>query len=110
MTEYIWGVALNGTSMVPTKYKVVKETPARYIIDRPCNNFIRKVTMIDRWESYFLDEASAKAFLDSLLRSIEKMSKCFDYKYVHDMLIGIKTKEYSLEKLDEVIEYVKGFM
>lgn len=110
MVEYIYGVALNGTNNAPTKYKVVQETPTRYIIDRPCNNFIRKVTMIDRCESYFLDEESAKAFLDSLLRSIEKMSKHFDYKNVHDMLIGIKTGEYSVEKLDEVIEYINGFL
>lgn len=110
MTEYIYGVALNGTSAEPMKYRVVQETPARYIIDRPHNNFIRKVTMIDRWESYFVDESSAKAFLGSLLKSIEKMSRYFDYKYVYDMLIELRENPDAVDKLDTVIEYVKGFM
>lgn len=110
MTEYIYGVALNGTCTEPIKYRVVQETPARYIIDRPCNNFIRKVTMVDRWESYFLDESSAKAFLDSLLKSIEKMSRYFDYRYVYDMLIELRENPGAVDKLDTVIEYVKGFM
>lgn len=110
MTEYIYGVALNGTCTEPIKYRVVQETPARYIIDRPYNNFIRKVTMVDRWESYFLDESSAKAFLDSLLKSIEKMSRYFDYRYVYDMLIELRENPGAVDKLDTVIEYVKGFM
>ena len=106
MTEYIYGVALNGTCTEPVKYRVVQETPARYIIDRPHNNFI----MIDRWESYFVDESSAKAFLDSLLKSIEKMSRYFDYKYVYDMLIEFRENPGAIDRLDTVIEYVKGFM
>lgn len=110
MIEYIWGVALNGCNDVPTKYKVVQEIPTRYIIDRPSRNFVRKAAMTDRYEAYFLSEDSAKAFLTSLLRSIKKMYNHFDYKNVHDTLVRIKTSEYSIEKLDEVIAYIKEFM
>lgn len=110
MTDYIYGVALNGTDQVPRKYKVLQETPARYILDRPERNFVRKVTMIDRWESYFLDEAAAKAFLDSLVRTIEKRQRRFDYKHIYDLLMEVKTSELDLSKLDEAIEYVKEFI
>lgn len=110
MTDYIYGVALNGIDPVPRKYKVLQETPARYIIDRPERNFVRKVTMIDRWESYFLDEAAAKAFLDSLVRTIEKRMRRFDYRHVYDLLMEAKTCDFDSTKLDEAIEYVKEFI
>lgn len=110
MIEFIFGVALNGTSQSPSKYKVVHETAKTYIIDRFVGNRVRKSTMSDRWEMYFTKEAEAKSFLESLNNHIEKSCKNIDVQYLYKMLTTIKNEEFVTDKLDMVIDYVKEFL
>ena len=109
MTEYIYGVALNGASPVST-YKVIHETPQTYTIDRPTGKYVRKATMSDRWEFYFVKEESAKSFYESLLRAIEKRSKHIDLHYVHKILTVIRDEEFCTDKLDDVIAYIEEYL
>lgn len=110
MTEFIYGVALNGTSEAPTKLKVVTETPGRFIIDRPVNSYINKVYMTDRWEAYFLDEDEAEAFRKQLREHIERQIKYFDHDMVYRILLKVRNGDWPVEKLDEAINYIKEFI
>lgn len=110
MIDFIYGVALNGTSKAPTKHKVVAETPARFIIDRPVNSYINKVYMTDRWEAYFLDEDEAETFRKQLLAHIERQIRHFDHDRVYRILLKVRNGEWPVEKLDEAINYIKEFI
>lgn len=110
MTEFIYGVALNGTSTNVSKYKVIKETQKTYIIDRPVGSVIRKVTMSDRWESYYTDKAEAEKFLVSLFEYISKYNRQINVKYIHKELIDLWTADNMSDKLKNLINYVEEFL
>jgi hypothetical protein len=107
MVEFIYGAALNGTSINVSKYKVIKETPKTYVIDRPVGSVVRKATMSDRWENYYTDRAEAEKFLVNLFDYICKFNKQINVKYVHKELTELWTTDNISYRLKNLINYVE---
>ena len=108
MIDYIYGVALNGTSVVIT-YPVIKETPKTYILDY-YGKTIRKATMSDRWERYYTNKEDADEFLATLLYNIEKATKRIDINYVYKELTNMWSADNISDKLKSLIKYVEEFI
>lgn len=109
MIDYIYGVTLNGALTVAT-YRVVDETKKLYVIDRYVGSTIRKDTMSDRWERYYINKADAEKFLATLLYSIEKATKRIDVNYLHNELKELWSAEDISDRLKNLIKYVEEFI
>lgn len=109
MVDKIYAVNLNGTGAVE-EYKVTHETPKTYRIDRFVGNCVRKSTMCDRWQLYFIDIAEAREFYHQNKNRIEKACKTLDVNYVYKMLKTIQSEEFTTDKLDLLIEYIEEYL
>lgn len=108
MTDYIYGVALNGTSPVIT-YQVIKETPKTYVLDY-YGKTVRKAAMSDRWERYYTTKEEADEFLATLLYNIEKATKHIDVNYVYRELTDMWKADDISDRLKSLIKYVEEFI
>lgn len=110
MVNEIYGVALNGAFDRVSTYRVLRETPKTYIVDKVTGGHIRKDSMCDRWESYYTDKSEAESALSSLLEHHSKMCRKPDIGYIHRRLVRIRSGVNTARYIDDLIRYVEGFL
>lgn len=110
MVSEIYGVALNGAFDRVSTYRVLKETPKTYIVDKVTGGHIRKASMGDRYENYYTDRTEAERFLVLLMEHYEKVEKKPDIGYIYRRLLRIKDGMDSDRYLEDLIRYVEGFL
>lgn len=110
MVSEIYGVTLNGTLDRVSTYRVLKETPKTYIVDKVTGGHIRKDAMSDRWENYYTDKKEAESFLRQLLERQSKVGGEPDMQYIHRRLLRIKEGIDASRYTDDLIRYVESFI
>ena len=110
MVTEIYGVALNGAFDRVSTYRVLKETPKTYIVDKVTGGHIRKDSMCDRLENYYTDKSEAESALSSLLEHYSKMSRKPDMGHIHRRLLRIRSGVNTDRYIDDLIRYVEGFL
>lgn len=110
MVNNIYGVSLNGAFDRIFTYKVLKETPKTYIVDKITGGHIRKAAMCDRWENYYTDKEGAENFLRQLLEIQDRAAREPDMDYIHRRLLRIKDGVNVVRYTDDLIRYVESFI